>query len=95
MRGRRISKQGLASPGGTIMVEVELPPPMIVRTSFAKGQAMASDGNYDSDLIARLIFTNPVTSTSMTGATPCEPCRSTILMTGPNAKFHSYSSLHF
>ncbi|GBM93801.1 hypothetical protein AVEN_251785-1 [Araneus ventricosus] len=95
MRGRRISKRGLASPVGTIMVEVELPPPMIVRTSFAMGQAVASSGYWDSDHIARLSFTNPVTSTGMAGVTPCEPYVSTILVIGPYAKFHSCSALHF
>ncbi|GBL71913.1 hypothetical protein AVEN_103577-1, partial [Araneus ventricosus] len=38
----RISKQELASPGGIVMVEIWVPPPVIVRTSFGRGPARAS-----------------------------------------------------
>ncbi|GBN82307.1 hypothetical protein AVEN_45584-1 [Araneus ventricosus] len=39
----RISKQELASPVGTVMVELWVPPTVILRTSFGKAQAMACD----------------------------------------------------
>ncbi|GBM15510.1 hypothetical protein AVEN_8902-1 [Araneus ventricosus] len=55
MRSQRISKRGLASPGSTIMVEVVLPPPLIVRTSYGRGRAVAGDGYYDSDLSTQVI----------------------------------------
>ncbi|GBN95252.1 hypothetical protein AVEN_61259-1 [Araneus ventricosus] len=53
MRSRRISKWALASPGGTIMVGIELPSPVIVPTSFGEGRAVAGDGYEDSGLSTR------------------------------------------
>ncbi|GBN77173.1 hypothetical protein AVEN_238749-1 [Araneus ventricosus] len=44
MRSCRISERFLAFSGGTIMVGVWLPPPVVVLNSFAKGRAVAEDG---------------------------------------------------
>ncbi|GBO17724.1 hypothetical protein AVEN_61973-1, partial [Araneus ventricosus] len=54
MRSRRISKRVLASPGGIAIAGVEIPPPVIVCTSFERSRAVVGEVYLDSGLSTRV-----------------------------------------